>query len=114
MIITVATSLALMSAGISERKRKVGSHNCLFSSQDRKFWMDWISAWESIEFDLRGFEEEGDTVIVDVHQRNRGKGSGVVVEFDYFQAFRIRDGKLTECRAAPTRDALLGAMRADA
>jgi ketosteroid isomerase-like protein len=69
----------------------------------RQFWTDWLAAWESIEFKTRVVEDDRAHVIVEVRQCNRGRGSGVPVDFDYFQAFTVRDGKITASCAAETR-----------
>jgi ketosteroid isomerase-like protein len=76
----------------------------------RDFWRDWLQAWESIEFTRLVPEDRGDHVIVEVDQRNRGRGSGVVVDFHYFQTFSLRDGKITASRMAGTRAEALEAM----
>jgi ketosteroid isomerase-like protein len=68
-----------------------------------EFWAAWLGAWESIEFRTRVVEDEDGHVIVDVRQSNRGRGSGVPVDFDYFQAFIVRDGKITASYAAETQ-----------
>ena len=68
----------------------------------REFWTDWLAAWETIAFETRVVADEGEHVIVEVRQRNQGRGSGVPVEFDYFQAFTVRDGKITASYAAET------------
>ena len=73
----------------------------------RAFWASWLAAWESIEFDVRSAEDLGDEVVVEVHQRNRGRGSGVPVEFDYFQIFELRDGKIATVWVADSRDEAL-------
>jgi len=72
-----------------------------------EFWIDWLDAWESIEFTSLDAEDHGDHVIVAVKQHNRGRESGVDVEFEYFQTWTIRDGKVTASTMAETRaDAL--------
>jgi ketosteroid isomerase-like protein len=48
-------------------------------------------------------EDRGDHVIVEVEQRNRGRTSGVTLDFRYFQVFTIRNGKVTACYADETR-----------
>jgi ketosteroid isomerase-like protein len=68
----------------------------------REFWSGWLAAWETIEFRTRVVFDEGEHVIVEVRQSNRGRGSGVPVEFGYFQAFAVRDGKITASYAAQT------------
>jgi ketosteroid isomerase-like protein len=73
------------------------------------FWIGWLAAWETIEFPTLIPEDLGDHVLVDVTQRNRGRGSGVAVDFHYFQLYRLRDGKVNACWSAPTREEALGA-----
>jgi len=73
----------------------------------REFWTKWLAAWETIEFRALGAEDHADHVIVEVEQRNRGRASGVAVDFHYFQVSTVRNGKVTASYAAKTRgDAL--------
>src|SRR6266511_4495639 len=51
----------------------------------RGFWLGWLAAWETIEFPTLTTEDLADHVRVEVTQRNRGRGSGVAVDFAYFQ-----------------------------
>ena len=76
----------------------------VFTGHDgvRKFWTAWLQAWESLEFHT-DTEELGDRVVVEVRQRNRGRASGVEVEFHYFQVFTVKDGKVTAVHVAPDR-----------
>ena len=76
----------------------------------RDFWSRWLTAWETIEFDTVAVEEHGDHVIVEVRQRNRGRTSGVLVDFHYFQSFTVRDGKITASHAAEKRGAVVEAV----
>ncbi len=76
----------------------------------REFWRAWLAAWESIEFRTLAPEDLGDHVIVEVDQRNRGRGSGLALDFHYFQAWTIRDGKVTASYMAQTRTEALEAV----
>jgi ketosteroid isomerase-like protein len=76
----------------------------------REFWRDWLAAWETIEFRSLVPEDHGDHVIVEVQQRNRGRGSGVAVDFHYFQATTVRGGKVTASYMAETRAEALEAV----
>jgi ketosteroid isomerase-like protein len=69
----------------------------------REFWTSWLAAWETIEFKTPAVEDHGDHVIVEVERRNRGRASGVTVDFHYFQAFTVRSGKITASYMAETR-----------
>ena len=76
----------------------------------REFWREWLAAWETLEFNLAVVEDRGDLVIFEVKQRNRGRASGVAVDFHYFQAFTVRDGKVTAVCAADTKAEALEAL----
>lgn len=73
------------------------------------FWVEWLGAWEELEFTSVAPEDHGEHVIIEVHQRVRGRASGVDVEMHYWQAFILRDGKVTASLMAPTRDGALAA-----
>jgi ketosteroid isomerase-like protein len=75
----------------------------------REFWTKWLAAWESIEFRALRAEDHGDHVIVEVEQRNRGRGSGVAVDFHYFQVTTVRNGKVTSSYTTETREQALEA-----
>jgi ketosteroid isomerase-like protein len=76
----------------------------------REFWTGWLAAWETIEFKTLAAEEHGDHVVVEVEQRNRGRASGVEVDFHYFQATTVRDEKVTASYMAETRAKALEAV----
>ena len=77
----------------------------------REFWLAWLDAWETIEFKALAADDHGDHVVsVEVEQRNIGRGSGVAVDFRYFQAFTVRDGKVTASSVADTRAEALEAV----
>jgi ketosteroid isomerase-like protein len=75
----------------------------------REFWLAWLSAWETVEFTALEVEDHGDYVIVEVSQRNRGRGSGLAVDFHYFQTSTVRDGKVVASYMAETRAQALSA-----
>jgi ketosteroid isomerase-like protein len=76
----------------------------------REFWGSWLAAWESLEFTKLEAEDRGDVVIVEVEQRNVGRGSGVAVEFHYFQVWTLRARKVVACSQFPTRAEALEAL----
>jgi ketosteroid isomerase-like protein len=76
----------------------------------REFWLSWLAAWETVEFRALDAEDHGDHVIVEVDQRNRGRASGVAVDFHYWQTFTVRDGKIAASSMAETRDEALEAV----
>jgi ketosteroid isomerase-like protein len=69
----------------------------------REFWSKWLAAWETIEYKALAAEDHGDQVIVEVEQRNRGRASGVAVDFHYFQVSTVRNGKVIASCMAETR-----------
>ena len=75
-----------------------------------EFWARWVAAWDSLAFELLNVEEVGDHVIVEVNQRNRGRGSGVDVDFHYFQTFTVREGKIIASHMAETKAEALEAV----
>lgn len=76
----------------------------------REFWLSWLAAWEAIEFKKLTAESHDDHVIVEVEQRNHGRGSGVAVDFHYFQAWTVRRGKVTASYMAETRAEALASV----
>ena|SRR5215207_2484189 len=75
----------------------------------REFWTKWLAAWETIEFRSLRAEDHGEHVIVEVEQRNRGRASGVAVDFHYFQVTTVREGKVTASYMGETRKKALEA-----
>ena len=68
----------------------------------REFW----GTWAEYVAEPREFIDAGDHVLVEVHERGKGKGSGVPFERTHFQVWTLRDGRLVRW--------LLFADRADA
>jgi ketosteroid isomerase-like protein len=60
----------------------------------RTFWRRWRGTWETWEFWPEKLIDAGDSVVILMHQRGRGKGSGVEVEERHGQIWRFRDGKI--------------------
>jgi ketosteroid isomerase-like protein len=61
----------------------------------REVMEDWIGTWDDYEIELLDVREAGsDTVVLSLHQRGRGKGSGAAMEGDVWFVWRMRDGKL--------------------
>jgi ketosteroid isomerase-like protein len=79
-----------------------------------EFWTSWLGAWESIEFTELSAEDHGDRVLVEVRQRNRGRGSGIPVDFHYFQVTTVQDGRATHSVATESRDEALELLAREA
>ena len=62
----------------------------------RAFWRQWLSAWDELEWEIAELEELKDgRVRVEIHQRNKGKGTGIWIEQrPYEQIWTIADGKV--------------------
>ena len=60
----------------------------------REFW----GTWSDYAADPRDFIEAGDEVVVEVHERGKGRGSGVPFESTHTQVWTFRDGRVTRWR----------------
>jgi len=56
---------------------------------------DWTEGFDQFSASAEEFIDAGDSVIVRVHQRARGHGSGVPVEADFWFVHTLSDGKIT-------------------
>jgi len=58
----------------------------------RQFWREWLSAWETVQFDYQ-LVDAGDSVVVLIDQRMRGRSTGIEVPFGkYAQVYTFKDG----------------------
>ena len=76
----------------------------------RAFWRYFLTSWESIEFRLDDLIDAGDEVVALIWQRNRGRASGAVVEYEYAQVWTLRDGLVTRLRNFLSRQEALKAV----
>jgi uncharacterized protein len=60
----------------------------------REVMADWIGTWDDYEIELLDLREVGEAVIATLHQRGRGKASGVAMQGDVWFVWRVRDGKV--------------------
>jgi ketosteroid isomerase-like protein len=75
-------------------------------------WMlEWQEAWSEITLEVRGVEEIGDFILVDIYQRAVGAGSGVPVEMEIVQLFEIRDGAIARFHLYRDRERARAALR---
>jgi ketosteroid isomerase-like protein len=78
----------------------------------REFFEGWFEAWERVEFDVERIEAvDDDRVAVDIHQRARGRGSGVEVENRPGQLWTFRDGRAVRWEIFPSFDDAVAAGR---
>ncbi|HYN52401.1 MAG TPA: nuclear transport factor 2 family protein [Thermoleophilaceae bacterium] len=77
----------------------------------RTFWRLWVSAWETTSFEYDEFIDAGEHVVVVQTQRNRGRTSGIELEWiSYAQVWTIQDAKVVRVEFFPTRGEALQAM----
>jgi ketosteroid isomerase-like protein len=60
----------------------------------RRWFREWLVAWESVRNDLEEVIDTGDSVISFTTQRSRGKTSGVEVELKQYAVWTIQGGKV--------------------
>jgi ketosteroid isomerase-like protein len=55
---------------------------------------EWLETWEEHELGVEEAVEDGDDVVVLVHIRARGRGSGIETDVRFYAQFKVRDGKV--------------------
>jgi uncharacterized protein len=58
----------------------------------RAMWERWDSAWDEMETVPEDFLDVGDHVVVTVHYKARGRGSGIAYDERLFDVYTMRDG----------------------
>lgn len=77
----------------------------------RAFWRLWLSAWETTSFEYDEFIDAGEHVVVVQSQRNRGRTSGIELEWNsYAQVWTIREAKVMRVEFLRTRAEALAAV----
>ena len=71
----------------------------------------WLETWDDYSIEARDSKEFGDNVFVALHQRGRGKASGVELEADVFFVYTVRDGKIVRWQMFPSEKDALEAAR---
>ena len=54
----------------------------------------WKDAWQELEVTTEEFIDAGDRVLVMVHHRGRGRGSGIEVDTRFYLVYSLRNGKV--------------------
>ena len=54
----------------------------------------WFETWEWMHVEIEELREAGDRVFFSLHQRAKGRGSGIEVEIKSWNVYTFRDGKL--------------------
>jgi ketosteroid isomerase-like protein len=77
----------------------------------RTFWRLWLSAWETTSFEYHEFIDAGEHVVVVQSQRNRGRTSGIELEWNsYAQVWTVQEAKVVRMEFFPTRAEALEAV----
>jgi uncharacterized protein len=74
------------------------------------FFRDWLSPWDSFSAEVEEWIDVGDHVIAIVHDRARGKLSGVEVEQRNAHLWTLRNGKLFRLRIYASKAEALEAV----
>ena len=59
-----------------------------------EFWRSWLPQWSEIHSEIAWIAERGERVVVWIHQKQRGKESGVDLEIEYAYEYIFRDDKI--------------------
>ena len=54
----------------------------------------WENEWDEYEVIPEEFIDTGDRVVVTVHLRGRGRGSGIEIDARFYEVYTLRDGKI--------------------
>ena len=68
-----------------------------------RFFRGWLAAFEAYRLEHDDYEQIGESVIVDVRHRGRGRGSGLAIEFAQTQRWVVRDGLVREIHVYEAR-----------
>jgi ketosteroid isomerase-like protein len=76
----------------------------------RRFWRDWLAAWEAVEFEYE-VVDAGDRVVALVDQRMRGRSTGIEIVFGkYAQVYTFREGLIVHWKAYLSQSEALEAV----
>ena len=64
----------------------------------RRFFAQWMGAFDDFGFEAEEFVDGGDHVLVLMRQWGRGKATGAQVENRTWQVFTFRAGRIVHCR----------------
>jgi ketosteroid isomerase-like protein len=98
--------------GFIEGFRDVGLEPLYIGQEGvRRFWREWLMAWETVRFQYEDFIDAGDRVLIVLSARLRGKASSVELTMDsYVQLWTVRNGKVIEMEFFLTKAAALEAV----
>jgi ketosteroid isomerase-like protein len=73
---------------------------------------EWVDTWDDYAIEFRSVRELGNEVLFSLHQRGRGKASGIELEADVFFVYSVRDGKVVRWQMFPSEAEALEAAQA--
>ena len=71
----------------------------------------WKAEWDDYKLMPGEFVDMGDRVVVTVHLRGRGRGSGVEIDARFYDVYTLRDGKIVRMDQFTERSEALEAVR---
>ena len=77
---------------------------CRGHAQVGRYIRDWLDTMESLRLDLKDPVERGDTVVVEVDGRGRGRTSGIELTNHFWQVWTLAGGTALRMREYPTRE----------
>jgi ketosteroid isomerase-like protein len=69
----------------------------------------WFEVWEWMRVEITELVENGDRVLVSMHQKAKGRGSEIEVEIDSYNVYTFDDGKVTRMELFTEREPALEA-----
>jgi ketosteroid isomerase-like protein len=64
----------------------------------------WFETWEWMRVEIQELREVGDRVLFTLHQRAKGRGSGIEIEITSWNVYSFRDGKVTRMQLFTSRE----------
>jgi ketosteroid isomerase-like protein len=75
----------------------------------KEFFRDWLHDFDDYTSDALDPVDLGDRVLVTVHDRAQGKGSGVTIDRHHAQVWVFREGRVLRIEVWDTRESALAA-----
>ena len=70
----------------------------------RKGLDSWFETWEWMRVDIEEMRAVGDRVLFTLHQRAKGRGSGIEIEITSWNVYSFRDGKVSRMQLFTSRE----------
>ena len=59
----------------------------------RRFFRDWLEAWNDWELEVESLHDAGDKVVAIVRQQGRARETGMPIDMTFAQVLTVRNGK---------------------